>query len=241
MARRVVTASADSSAGTAADAGPAAEMQLRRVALEASSVAQARVAEAWVARRPQGVARRPQGVARRGVRSSDADSWAGTAADAGPAAAQGVVRRVVTASADSSAGTAADAGPAAVGTGQVAAGSAHEVSAHARHRAAGRASGGSAKRSASPFDLSRMICPTRNMPSVTDSLIREAAGSARPTTSCGAGNGAVVALNRCCMAFIRALFSSASFAFQALPRTFSRSWLLRPAGTNGRRSLQNSW
>eukprot|EP00964_Phaeocystis_antarctica_P018498 scaffold10220_cov49-Phaeocystis_antarctica.AAC.3 len=47
VARRVVTASADSSAGKAADAGPAAEMQLRRVALEASSVAQARVAEAW--------------------------------------------------------------------------------------------------------------------------------------------------------------------------------------------------
>ena len=50
--------------------------------------------------------------------------------------AQGVARRVVTASADSSARTAADAGPAAVGTGQVAVGSAREVSAHARHRAA---------------------------------------------------------------------------------------------------------
>ena len=81
------------------------------------------------------MARRPQGVARRGVIAS-ADSWAGTAADAGPAAAQGVAQRVVTASADSSAGTVADAGPAAVGTGQVAAGSAREVSAHARHRAA---------------------------------------------------------------------------------------------------------
>eukprot|EP00964_Phaeocystis_antarctica_P095086 scaffold61655_cov66-Phaeocystis_antarctica.AAC.1 len=43
----------------------------------------------------------------------------------------------------------------------------------------GRASGGSAKRSASPSDLSRMICPTRNMPSVTSSLIQwGAAGSA---------------------------------------------------------------
>eukprot|EP00964_Phaeocystis_antarctica_P001980 scaffold1032_cov54-Phaeocystis_antarctica.AAC.2 len=43
----------------------------------------------------------------------------------------------------------------------------------------GRASGGSAKRSASPPDLSRMICPTRNMPSVTASFIqRGAAGSA---------------------------------------------------------------
>eukprot|EP00964_Phaeocystis_antarctica_P098023 scaffold64096_cov66-Phaeocystis_antarctica.AAC.1 len=43
----------------------------------------------------------------------------------------------------------------------------------------GRASGGSAKHSASPSDLSRMICPTRNMPSVTASLIQwGAAGSA---------------------------------------------------------------
>eukprot|EP00964_Phaeocystis_antarctica_P000351 scaffold186_cov56-Phaeocystis_antarctica.AAC.3 len=87
-------------------------MQLRWVALEASSVAQAHVAEAWVARRPQGVARRPQGVAERGVTAS-ADSSAGTAADAGPAAAQGVARQVVTASADSTSGTAADAGSAA--------------------------------------------------------------------------------------------------------------------------------
>eukprot|EP00964_Phaeocystis_antarctica_P157904 scaffold128301_cov33-Phaeocystis_antarctica.AAC.1 len=36
----------------------------------------------------------------------------------------------------------------------------------------------------------------------------------------GAG-GVGVALNRCCSA--RALFSSASLAFQAMPRTFSRS------------------
>eukprot|EP00964_Phaeocystis_antarctica_P062492 scaffold37443_cov62-Phaeocystis_antarctica.AAC.2 len=50
----------------------------------------ARVAEAWVARRPQGVARR--------VVTASADSSAGTATDAGPAAAQGVARRVVTAS-----------------------------------------------------------------------------------------------------------------------------------------------
>eukprot|EP00964_Phaeocystis_antarctica_P021001 scaffold11622_cov63-Phaeocystis_antarctica.AAC.6 len=53
--------------------------------------------------------------------------------------------------------------------------------------------------------------------------------------------GVSVALNRCCSELIRALFSSASFAFQAMPRTFSRSALFRPAGTNGRRSWQNSW
>eukprot|EP00964_Phaeocystis_antarctica_P029789 scaffold16800_cov58-Phaeocystis_antarctica.AAC.4 len=38
----------------------------------------------------------------------------------------------------------------------------------------GRASGGSAKHSASPSDLSRMICPTRNMSSVAASFSRPA-------------------------------------------------------------------
>jgi len=37
------------------------------------------------------------------------------------------------------------------------------------------------------------------------------------------------------------IFVSARCAFQAAPRRFSRSELARPAGKNGRRSLQNSW
>eukprot|EP00964_Phaeocystis_antarctica_P020455 scaffold11312_cov69-Phaeocystis_antarctica.AAC.5 len=35
-------------------------------------------------------------------------------------------------------------------------------------------------------------------------------------------------------------FTAASVAFQAMPMTFSRSALARPAGKNGRRSWQNS-